>query len=120
MPSTRHTAGGQSGDQLMQTASTPTPSNGPTSSCEIIFVSCVFPELTRIIPERRIYVDSRLTYMLSLTFNEPFFQRGKFPTSVANASQEIILPNPWAGRGNSAPFDQRTMHPPNDTLRSRS
>ncbi|KAF8260586.1 glycoside hydrolase family 16 protein [Lactarius quietus] len=54
----------------------------------------------------RIYVDSRLTYMLALTFNIPFFQRGKFPTSVANASQEIILPNPWANRGNSAPFDQ--------------
>jgi hypothetical protein len=54
----------------------------------------------------RIYVDSRLTYMLSLTFNEPFFQRGKFPTSVTNGSQEINLPDPWAGRGNSAPFDQ--------------
>ncbi|KAI9457220.1 glycoside hydrolase family 16 protein [Lactarius psammicola] len=54
----------------------------------------------------RIYVDSRLTYMLALRFDIPFFQRGKFPTSVANASQEIILPNPWAGRGNSAPFDQ--------------
>src|ERR1700761_5491918 len=51
--------------------------------------------------------------MLSLSFNIPFFQRGKFPTSVANASQEIILPNPWAGRGNSAPFDQRTLRPPN-------
>ena len=74
------------------------------------------PELTRLIPERRIYVDSRLTYMLSLSFNIPFFQRGKFPTSVANASQEIILPNPWAGRGNSAPFDQRTLQPPNRAL----
>jgi hypothetical protein len=56
----------------------------------------------------RIYVDNRLQHMLDLRFNIPFFQRGKFPTSVANASQEIILPNPWAGRGNSAPFDQRT------------
>ena len=45
--------------------------------------------------------------MLNLRFDVPFFERGKFPTSVANASQEIILPNPWAGRGNSAPFDQR-------------
>ncbi|KAH9958464.1 glycoside hydrolase family 16 protein [Russula dissimulans] len=54
----------------------------------------------------RIYVDNRLQHMLDLRFNIPFFQRGKFPTSVANASQEIILPNPWAGRGNSAPFDQ--------------
>jgi len=54
----------------------------------------------------RIYVDSRLTHMLDLKFNEPFFQRGDFPASVSNASQEIILPNPWEGRGNSAPFDQ--------------
>jgi hypothetical protein len=45
--------------------------------------------------------------MLNLRFDVPFFQRGKFPTSVSNASQEIIVPNPWAGRANSAPFDQR-------------
>jgi hypothetical protein len=45
--------------------------------------------------------------MLNLRFDVPFFQRGKFPTSVANASQEIIVPNPWTGRANSAPFDQR-------------
>ncbi|KAI0315683.1 glycoside hydrolase family 16 protein [Amylostereum chailletii] len=54
----------------------------------------------------RIYVDSRLTHMLNLQFNEPFFERGDFPASVSNASQEIILNNPWVGRGNSAPFDQ--------------
>ncbi|KAI0287161.1 glycoside hydrolase family 16 protein [Russula brevipes] len=54
----------------------------------------------------RIYVDNRLQHMLSLRFNMPFFQRGQFPTSVSNASQEIAVPNPWAGRGNSAPFDQ--------------
>jgi hypothetical protein len=45
--------------------------------------------------------------MLSLRFDLPFFQRGQFPASVSNASQEIIVPNPWAGRANSAPFDQR-------------
>ncbi len=60
----------------------------------------------------RIYVDNRLQHMLSLQFDLPFFQRGKFPASVANASQEIIVPNPWAGRGNSAPFDQRTCATP--------
>jgi hypothetical protein len=49
--------------------------------------------------------------MLSLRFDVPFFQRGKFPASVSNASQEIIVPNPWAGRANSAPFDQRTSSP---------
>jgi hypothetical protein len=73
----------------------------------------VRPELTRIVLERRTYIDSRLTYTLALNFNIPFFQRGKFPITVANNSQEIILPNPWAGRGNSAPFDQRTLQPPN-------
>jgi hypothetical protein len=55
----------------------------------------------------RVYVDNRLRHMLDLRFNIPFFQRGKFPTSVSNASQEILVPNPWSGRGNSAPFDQR-------------
>ncbi|KAA1470751.1 glycoside hydrolase family 16 protein [Dentipellis sp. KUC8613] len=54
----------------------------------------------------RIYVDSRLTHMLELTFNIPFFERGDFPTAVSNASQEIILENPWQGAGNAAPFDQ--------------
>ena len=49
--------------------------------------------------------------MLSLRFDVPFFQRGKFPASVSNASQEIIVPNPWAGRANSAPFDQRMSTP---------
>jgi hypothetical protein len=49
--------------------------------------------------------------MLNLRFDVPFFQRGKFPASVSNASQEIIVPNPWTGRANSAPFDQR-MHSP--------
>ncbi|EIM84966.1 glycoside hydrolase family 16 protein [Stereum hirsutum FP-91666 SS1] len=54
----------------------------------------------------RIYVDNRLQHMLELSFNIPFFQRGDFPASVTNASSEIILQNPWANSGNSAPFDQ--------------
>ncbi|KAI0667514.1 concanavalin A-like lectin/glucanase [Trametes maxima] len=55
----------------------------------------------------RIYVDSRLTYMLLLKFDEPFFQRGQFPNVVANGSQFIETPNPWAhGTKNVAPFDQ--------------
>lgn len=44
--------------------------------------------------------------MLDLKFNIPFFERGDFPASVTNASSEIILQNPWANSGNSAPFDQ--------------
>ncbi|OSD04758.1 glycoside hydrolase family 16 protein [Trametes coccinea BRFM310] len=55
----------------------------------------------------RIYVDSRLTYMLTLKFNEPFFKRGQFPSVVANGSQYIQLDDPWAsGTPNVAPFDQ--------------
>ncbi|KAI0327877.1 concanavalin A-like lectin/glucanase [Cubamyces sp. BRFM 1775] len=55
----------------------------------------------------RIYVDSRLTYMLTLKFNEPFFKRGDFPPVVANGTDFIQLQDPWAqGTPNVAPFDQ--------------
>ncbi|EJF59429.1 concanavalin A-like lectin/glucanase [Dichomitus squalens] len=55
----------------------------------------------------RIYVDSRLTYMLYLRFNEPFFKRGDFPSVVSNGSNFIELEDPWAsGTRNVAPFDQ--------------
>ena len=55
----------------------------------------------------RIYVDSRLTYMLYLRFNEPFFKRGDFPSVVANGSDFIHLNDPWvSGTRNVAPFDQ--------------
>lgn len=56
----------------------------------------------------RIYVDSRLTYMLNLKFDEPFFARGAFPAVVANGSQSIETPNPWkhSTTANVAPFDQ--------------
>ena len=58
--------------------------------------------------------------MLDLRFNIPFFERGDFPASVSNGSQEIILPNPWVGRGNSAPFDRRTCYSASKILASRS
>ncbi|KAF8589550.1 glycoside hydrolase family 16 protein [Ramaria rubella] len=54
----------------------------------------------------RIYVDTRLHLMLYLPFNEPFFTRGHFPDVVQNGSQTVALQNPWAGHGNTAPFDQ--------------
>ncbi|KAI8969530.1 concanavalin A-like lectin/glucanase domain-containing protein [Trametes punicea] len=55
----------------------------------------------------RIYVDSRLTYMLTLKFNEPFFKRGDFPAVVANGTDFVQLQDPWAGgTRNVAPFDQ--------------
>ena len=44
--------------------------------------------------------------MLDLSFNEPFFKRGDFPSSVFNGSQEIQLTDPWPNN-NVAPFDQR-------------
>jgi hypothetical protein len=55
-----------------------------------------------------IYVDSRLHRSLNLVFNEPFYNRGDFPTVVTNATtgQQSVLQNPWLGRSNSAPFDQ--------------
>ena len=55
----------------------------------------------------RIYVDSRLTYMLYLRFDEPFFQRGDFPSVVANGTGFVQLQDPWSnGTRNVAPFDK--------------
>ncbi|OAX39710.1 glycoside hydrolase family 16 protein [Rhizopogon vinicolor AM-OR11-026] len=54
----------------------------------------------------RIYVDSRLHYMLELSFNEPFFTRGDFPSVVQNGTQPIVLQNPWVNGTNATPFDQ--------------
>ena len=56
----------------------------------------------------RIYVDSRLTYMLYLRFDEPFFARGAFPSVVANGTGFVQLEDPWRnGTRNVAPFDQQ-------------
>ncbi|KAI0337755.1 concanavalin A-like lectin/glucanase [Trametopsis cervina] len=61
----------------------------------------------------RIYVDTRLPRMLTVSFDEPFFTRGEFPPFVANGSQTIQTSNPWANAsgeggdgGNAALFDQ--------------
>ncbi|KAH7886769.1 glycoside hydrolase family 16 protein [Phlebopus sp. FC_14] len=54
----------------------------------------------------RVYVDSRLNYMLELSFNEPFFSRGDFPSVVQNGSTPIVLQNPWVNGTNATPFDQ--------------
>ncbi|KAG2148914.1 glycoside hydrolase family 16 protein [Suillus clintonianus] len=54
----------------------------------------------------RIYVDTRLHYMLELSFNEPFFTRGDFPSVVENGTQPIVLQNPWVNGTNATPFDQ--------------
>jgi len=54
----------------------------------------------------RIYVDTRLDFMLELNFNEPFFTRGDFPAVVENGSTPIVLQNPWVNGTNATPFDQ--------------
>ncbi|KAF8839995.1 glycoside hydrolase family 16 protein [Paxillus ammoniavirescens] len=54
----------------------------------------------------RIYVDTRLHFMLELSFNEPFFSRGDFPSVVQNGSTPIVLENPWVNGTNATPFDQ--------------
>ncbi|KAI9459526.1 glycoside hydrolase family 16 protein [Boletus coccyginus] len=54
----------------------------------------------------RVYVDSRLNFMLELSFNEPFFTRGDFPSVVINGSTPIVLQNPWVNGTNATPFDQ--------------
>ncbi|KAG2155258.1 glycoside hydrolase family 16 protein [Suillus bovinus] len=54
----------------------------------------------------RIYVDTRLHYMLQVSFNEPFFSRGNFPSVVENGTQPIVLKNPWINGTNASPFDQ--------------
>jgi len=56
----------------------------------------------------RVYVDTRIKRSLDLRFNTPFFNRGNFPASVKNGTAGTVpLENPWEGRGESAPFDQR-------------
>ncbi|KAI0791239.1 concanavalin A-like lectin/glucanase domain-containing protein [Abortiporus biennis] len=54
----------------------------------------------------RIYVDSRLHKLIDLRFNEPFFERGDFPQTVANGSQWMVTPNPWKDGTNASPFDK--------------
>ena len=73
--------------------------------CEI----CFTPKLNHAPHHRRVYVDTRIKRTLDVRFNTPFFARGDFPDTIINNSQIVPLENPWAGRGNSAPFDQRTL-----------
>lgn len=55
----------------------------------------------------RIFVDTRLHDSFQMKFDEPFFQRGKFPPTVAANDTFIVTPDPWVnGTKNVAPFDQ--------------
>ena len=56
----------------------------------------------------RIYVDNRLHYMMALSINKSFRERGDFPQVVSNGSDFIALNNPWANGSPAAPFDKRT------------
>ena len=59
----------------------------------------------------RIYVDNRLHHMLSLSINQPFWDRGDFPQVINNGSEYIALNNPWVNGTRAAPFDQRMLSP---------
>jgi hypothetical protein len=54
----------------------------------------------------RIYVDNRLRRTLDLSFNTPFWNRGKFPGVVQSGGEAYVVSNPWANATNAAPFDQ--------------
>ncbi|GJJ11703.1 hypothetical protein Clacol_005939 [Clathrus columnatus] len=59
----------------------------------------------------RVYVDKRTDRSMEIAFNTPFFSRGDFPDQITNGSATVPLANPWQGRGDSAPFDQRMQSP---------
>lgn len=54
------------------------------------------------------YVDSRVNRILNMRFKKPFFDRGKFPQTFFNGTNEALLSNPWAlsDTPKAAPFDQ--------------
>lgn len=79
--------------------------SGQRVSCEFQVISEFEQFFDRL--DSRIYVDTRLHYMLELSFNEPFFTRGNFPSVVQNGTEPIVLQNPWINGTNATPFDQR-------------
>lgn len=50
------------------------------------------------------YVNTHLTQVLTVDFNQPFYQRGKYPP--VDPTNKTSIDNPWGGRPNNAPFDQ--------------
>jgi hypothetical protein len=53
------------------------------------------------------YVDKRTAKVVDLRFDQSFWQRGNFPSTILNnTAAPVVLQNPWAGSGNSAPFDK--------------
>lgn len=52
-------------------------------------------------------MDKRVQRVINLDFKkQSFFQRGHFPITFQNGSDEAVLQNPWRDAPNSAPFDQ--------------
>ena len=49
------------------------------------------------------FVDTRLLQVMYVNFDQPFWEKGDFPTSTDNGTS---LSNPWAGGSNASPFDQ--------------
>lgn len=47
--------------------------------------------------------------MLDLRFKKPLFGLGDFPGVVQNATDTVILENPWINGTRAAPFDQRMI-----------
>jgi len=57
----------------------------------------------------RFYTDNRVTAMLELQLTgkkDGFWERGSFPLTAQNGSAEVVVDNPWKGRGKNAPYDQ--------------
>lgn len=59
----------------------------------------------------RFSVDSQLKAMLDLSLKkekDSFWERGHFPQVASNGTgdTQVVVQNPYAGRGNAAPFDQ--------------
>jgi len=72
----------------------------------IVFFNCTssYPVLPC---DSRIYVDTPLHHLLDLKIKKSFFERGGFPPVVQNASDSLVLENPWVNGTMVAPFDQR-------------
>ena len=62
------------------------------------------------------YVDSRLRATLDLKITggggKSFWDRGNFPPTAFNITQEVVVENPYSGASPAAPFDQSALYIP--------
>jgi len=55
----------------------------------------------------RFYIDKRTISTFQISFQKKsLFQQGDFPQIITQGANQVVLQNPWANRGNNAPFDQ--------------